>query len=529
MNFIKRNFRDILFYVLLLLNLSILFGTKYVPTLDGGAHCYNAKIVRSLLTESNSIYDSFFKINPEAVPNWTTGALLSFFTSFLSHATAEKTILALFFIGLPFLFKLIVDFISNQKSYFVLLILPFTHFNLIYFGFFNFSFGILFCLLGIYYWNKNFDKLHFKQILVFFIICLLAYFSHLFSLITLVLFCGVKELHEGIVNAFIKENKIKITIQLKTGLIRIGKLLVCTAFPIVLSYLYFKKRPSEGLESFLDTGALNNILLEANIFKSFSVLEDYTAKTFFYLFCFLTLYSLVARVIEAINKQSRNNFLKAHDVFLFCALVMLYLFYTQPDQDGYGAFISVRLALYTFIFLVLWLACNKYDVIITSTVMIAFICNLYFFTGVKKDSIKWLNNELKKMDDVSAQIKEGSIVVPLNFADYNWLGQHYPNYLGARKNIIVTENFEASTGYFPVLWKNPQFALNLLSVPTSKENCDNFLFNLANYPGGKVDYIFVYGERTDLEFYNLLIDGIKKDFVLTYSYQNVALYQKINR
>src|SRR3989344_4710445 len=423
--FIKNNFRDILFYVILVFNLSVLFGTKYIPTLDGGAHCYNAKIVGSLLTDSQSFYSSFFKMNPEAVPNWFTGGLLSVMNSFLSPETTEKITLFLFFLFFPILFKRVVDYYAQFKSYIVLLVFPFTHFALVYYGFFNFSYGIVFCLLGISYWSRNFDNLTVKRLLVFSLICLCAYFSHLFSLITLLLFCGLKEVYEAVDAVFVRESKTQIKKQLVISFLRSLKLFACALIPLILTYIYFSKRPSAGLEQYNDTTTLNNMLTEGNIFKSFSPTEDYTAKTFFYVFCALTLYSIISRIVEATLVRNRTVAFKRQDVFFYCSAVMLYLFYTQPDNDGYGAFISIRLALYSFIFMSLWLACNKYDGAVKITASLVLIINLHFFIGVKKDSIKWLNAELKKMDGVTARIKEGSIVVPLNFADYNWLGAHY--------------------------------------------------------------------------------------------------------
>ncbi len=56
------------FLLILLINVAPIFGVKYFVTLDGGAHCNNANIIRALLTETESIYSNIYKINPELVP-----------------------------------------------------------------------------------------------------------------------------------------------------------------------------------------------------------------------------------------------------------------------------------------------------------------------------------------------------------------------------------------------------------------------------------------------------------------------------
>jgi hypothetical protein len=41
--------------------------------------------------------------------------------------------------------------------------------------------------------------------------------------------------------------------------------------------------------------------------------------------------------------------------------------------------------------------------------------------------------------------------VPLNYSDH-WLHYNIALYLGAEKEVIVLDNYEASTNHFPVMW-----------------------------------------------------------------------------
>jgi hypothetical protein len=507
-------------------NSLILFQTNYFPTLDGGAHAYNAKIMASLLFGNDPFYSNFYQMNPEPVPNWLTSGLSMVLNTLMSPSASEKTILLLYFISFPLLFRLVADRLSEKKSYLIFLVFPLTHYALLYYGFFNFSYGILFFLLGISYWLKHAENLKLKKLLLFTLICLLTYFSHLFAFMALLIFLAVNELYFFIGCIWLNEDRKSFKEQFKISLFRALKLLPCVLVPLLFSLLYFTSRP-ELSTVFLEPAALNKLLTEGSIFKSFNTSENYTAAFFFYLFTILVVYAFITKLKTAIENKGVRGFFSKNDVFFFCSLIMLWLFYTRPDSDGYGAFISLRFALYTFILAALWLAGRSLDKVVELLATASLVVCMFFFVNIKKESVRWLNSELKKLDPIAGHIREGSIVAPLHFAEYNWLGAHYSNYLAARKKIIVTENFEASTGYFPVTWKSHEMPLYLLSPPPIDEyDCVAFTEELKNYSFGHVDYVFVYGEKTNVAYYNVLIKEIKQYYKLIYSFENVFLYER---
>ena len=100
---------DLLFYSFLIYNCLVLFQTYYVPTLDAGAHNYNAKIMSALLFGNDPVYSNFYQLNPELVPNWFASALLMVLNWFFNVNVAEKILLLIYFISFPVLFKKIVE------------------------------------------------------------------------------------------------------------------------------------------------------------------------------------------------------------------------------------------------------------------------------------------------------------------------------------------------------------------------------------------------------------------------------------
>lgn len=525
LKYFNQNKRDLLFYSCIFLNSLILFDTKYFPTQDGCSHAYNSNILSNVFFGDGEPYSQFFSINPELVPNWFTNFLMLILNSLLPFNVAEKIILLIYFISFPLLFKKLISYFNTEKTYLVFLVFPFTHFCVLYYGFFNFAFGLIFFFLGIINWLRISNTFSIKKILWFSLLLLSTYFSHIFAFVALVIFCLLNEFIDVLLN-FTKGKRFLI---LKNKITFFLKTLPAFIIPAFLTFQYFNKRPSLGNEQYYKTDELNSMLLNGDIFKSYGGDEELFSKPLFYMILIVILFALIRKIILKINKLE-NFFDKPFAFFLF-GTILVYFFYTKPNGDGYGGYISVRLALYASLIFIIWAVSvikkeRNFEILIT-------ICCLFLSFKLfkcKQQGLKWLNVSLKKFDDVSSKIKEGSIVAPIYWAaDYNWLGGHFSNVIGAEKKLIILENYEASTGYFPTVWKDNNMPLNIWGDVNSTEVCDGFINKLNNYPFGKVDYVIVYGHHKN-NIYNLkLLENLNQNFTLSYSKDDVFLYKKQNK
>src|SRR5688572_30595354 len=75
---------------------------QYFPTVDGPAHFYNASIIRELLFGDAEIFNSFFKFNPQPVPNWSGHLLAVILGIFFPVWVIEKIVVLLIVVGIPF-------------------------------------------------------------------------------------------------------------------------------------------------------------------------------------------------------------------------------------------------------------------------------------------------------------------------------------------------------------------------------------------------------------------------------------------
>jgi len=96
-DFITRNqyLVQLLFWILLAVNIYPIFSVTYFYTGDGPAHLYNATLINDLLFAENPFSNGFFEIRSLFIPNMGGHALLSSFLHFFDPAMAEKVVYAL--------------------------------------------------------------------------------------------------------------------------------------------------------------------------------------------------------------------------------------------------------------------------------------------------------------------------------------------------------------------------------------------------------------------------------------------------
>jgi hypothetical protein len=100
----------------------------------------------------------------------------------------------------------------------------------------------------------------------------------------------------------------------------------------------------------------------------------------------------------------------------------------------------------------------------------------------------------KEFVKISEYLDENSIILPVRSSDY-WLDLHFSNYLGISKTLIILENYEACTGYFPLEWNTVNMPMIVLADTVRKDLC---LYN--KFPGHMpdslfIDYVIKWGEK----------------------------------
>lgn len=531
---LKRIFSaDFLFFLITGCNLFPLAGLTFFPTMDGPAHLYNSTLISNLLFGGNTTVAHFFALNTMPVPNWTGHFILSFFNLFLSGNIAEKILIVLYLVGLPFSFRYLIKALNPQNAMLSFLIFPFTYSFLFLLGFYNFSLALIFFFFALGYWIKNQDKQYTLHTFILLgVLVLLTYFSHVF-VFGMLLFVMVA--HTVFTVLFANLDNLGFLVKEIFRRIKIIVMVSLLPFLLFAGYVYSTHGSTSNL-SFIDPDTLMDWIKNIRPIIVYNPAEEemYTKKI-----AYLLLGLAVIAVYDRVNHLLKNDqsfsdkffavlkhFFRLGDFWLFAAGGMLYLYFKLPDSDGSAGYISVRLGLLFFLFVCVWLGAQNIpkwfgSIVILLILFCHFNINRYHRT-VLKDLDKMAVNCHKAAEKIAPQ----SVVLPLNFSD-NWLVGHFSNYLGSEKPMVILENYECSTGYFPVKWNNENMPnAKVGTLASGSLSCYWWQNNPAN-PEKKIDYVFMIGNidlRTDsctIQFKNELLQY----YTMVYENETGRLYQ----
>jgi hypothetical protein len=525
MNILKNTAKErYLFLLIVVLNAIPIFVAPAFITLDGGSHAYNANVIKELIFNSESIYHQYYEFNPEPVPNWITHLLLVTFHFILPYAIAEKLIVFLFFALTPYFFRKAVLLLNPDNKAMSYAILPFMHFLMLYLGFFNFTYGILFCFIGIYYFTQHQHDFKLKNWLILFLIFTLTYFSHIFPFIILLMYCM-----SSLFFYYVKENghsiKSLLNKLLKGMLPKLLLLIVLVSPFLFLLNNYFAARPTFNRETFIEKIDLLRMVYRL---KPLQVYSDDELKFTKIMTVWISIFGLITVFFLFKNYlHKKQNFIKdivKHN-FIFLSVVLAVLLYITPDDDGYGGFISIRISLFIWYFIMFWLATQQLHKKLQWIFIVGLMCIQIPLLKKRVIGIQWTYSNFAKIKDMANYIEPGSKVVQLDFDDANWLGHHLSNYIATDKPILVLDNYEATKKYFPLIWKDdyiPDFRIGKVNM---FETCTYWKSNPYNPESKQVDYVILMGERPNEECFEKSKKLINENCVPVISCKNVRLYK----
>ncbi|MCC6702323.1 MAG: hypothetical protein IT221_12415 [Fluviicola sp.] len=247
--------------------------------------------------------------------------------------------------------------------------------------------------------------------------------------------------------------------------------------------------------------------------------------------------AIVGLIFRFISKQkyptSKNtisnvllNRFKLSDCWLILAAIMLLLYFVLPDSNADAGYVSPRIALLFFLFIVIWIAAQKMPKWIALPIVFLMLFVQYKRVQLFRDSVNVLNPFAVEYEKVSELIQEKAIVLPINQTN-NWVFGHFSNYLGLNKPLLLLENYECDQSYFPLTWNKSKIPTPLLG--TSK--LDRFPKLDWKNPSGHttvpIEYVFYMGNYTDsLNPLQTDIDSILKiDYKQLYYSPKCSLFE----
>lgn len=489
------------------LQLTLVWGFDYFPTVDGPAHVHLAYGLYEALT-GNHFYKEFLEINHTFNPNNLIQGILVSLMAIASPFIAEKILLSLYFVGFSAGSVYMLSGINRNS----LCLLPFLMFCGISFslafGFYNFSFGTIVFLGWFGFWWRHRASVKNSVILGHASFAAVAYLTHIFAFI--VTLFAIVATSAGIALLKLSHHKGDGTGPAYTwqGLFRshilppllgsIPELIAAAAF----LFLRFGAHTSAGAAN-LSTLKLHRLmdLFFASSLTPYSFAENVAASAFVLSVC-LILYGLLRR----------GGSVKASVPLAICFFAFLVLYVGMPFQ-WIVRWMPERFQPFVFLTLLLWMAMLMPAVTsrlyqnLVATLGIAILCvSVIGRAGAFAD----INNYYREYASAAPHIAENSTLIGLRL---NWKSQGKPFpaetpvfiQLGSRmatlRHAVDLKNFQGQARGHPIQFRpgmNATLALGgnfaITAIPPR--------VNLLAYEqktGRPIDYVLIWGDRNEVE------------------------------
>ncbi len=528
-----RSIEPFLFLIAVLLNALPVLLFKYFPSKDGAAHLYNARLIQELLFGQDTTVSLFYSFTAIPVPNWLGHFIQAAALTVLPAFLAEKLLLVIYIVGLPYAFRQLIKVISPRNVEYSFFILPFCYSYVFTLGFYNFSLALVLMLLTMAYWLKMASAPRtVRSSINLFVLLTLLYFAHIFIFGLTLCMIGL----HTVINAIPRKpwGHAWFNDMFRSLWPKLWRLGIAAALPLLLALIYFWSMPAAPNATFVSKHELMEWLYTLRPIISYNTeLERVYTQQIFYALVILAAMSLLVFPAMARLQHSGRDVMKAAmpntRLALFwwaLCLVVLVLYLLMPDERGLAGYMSIRLGLMLFIFIIAAVSLQKTPKWFTwVAVLFVLYCN-YNLDYYYRSAVWYQNRIALNCERAASHIAPGSIVYPVNRSD-NWLADHYSNYLGIDKPLVILKNYEAGLGYFPLQWnvaELPDLRLGRLRVADLIQ--EPWIQNEGR-PKRDIDYVFVLGDINGfaIDADNDMVRETLEHFDLIYSNEDCAVYR----
>jgi hypothetical protein len=480
----------LLFLLLLLLHLVPIWSSKYFPTTDGPAHLYNAWLANTLLTDAQHPFHHFFAFNSLPIPNYTGHAILMALLTVLPPWLAEKGVLSLCALGLPLAVRYMVRAWQPTASFLSLLAFPFVYSTVFQYGFYNFCLSLILLLVVVGFWRRHLyaSPLSWKPIAGLAGLLLLLYFSHPLTYLVTGMLLGLFVLERAWSADAADRGR-----QLRTGLL---SLLLASIPSLLLLGWYFlaKQEPMESIGSSAPQAPVGKLIHDWFLLEPLRFMGS--AEGSYRLVLAFLLFGLVG---YAVWRHTKRQTMPAGKSLVAASGLLVVAYALLPDALAGGSIVRPRLGLISYLLLLGFLATVDYPQRLRQAVVGIGVVVAVLFLGFRYGKYQTLATGLDEYLSAGTYIRPGSSLAVFTYAQvtrmpngkdyksYIDVFPHAASYLSVERRLMNFENYEAATGYFPLLWKPNRALLT-----------DNFVaparFELASYPRQQwPTYVLLWG------------------------------------
>jgi hypothetical protein len=418
-----------LFCALALLYVLPFWVVRYIPTVDGPCHTYNAWILHQYgNVERYPLFQQYYEISAKPYPNWIGQAVMALLMYAVPPRIAEKLLVSgyvLLFLGSAWY---LAGAVRPGEQWLAFLAFPFAWHQLFQFGFYNFAISVALFQIALGFWWRHRERPGVRFAVEINLLLWLCYFSHILSLALAL--AGIAVLWLA---------------TLRRESWRRHLLHVPILLPQVVLPLWFlmdqrgRKMPAtwslEKLAGYLGRLEVLYTLGEAQLWIGTALAG---------LFLLLLAVSLW-----------RGRGRREEHAFLVLAALLTLLYLTSPEGLAGGFLLKQRLSLYPFLVLLPWLTVRLSGrAEAAAAVGLALAALLYL--GYLVQGYRELGAREETFLAGIAPLAPNSRVLPLLFertGPTDFLS-HAVDYVALEKGAVDWDNYEARTTYFPVRFRD---------------------------------------------------------------------------
>jgi len=504
-----------------LISLWPVWAATYVPHQDGPAHLYNVKLLRDIWSGADPGAAQLYEVNDWWLPTWFGHLLVFWLSEVVSYFTAQKLVVSAYVLALPASLAYAGRALGGDAVLPAALGLVLASGHLLNLGFYMFCFSLPAAIVLAGYWARRARSPGPGSALVFAVLGILLYYTHIVTLVMAAIATLVITLAGLLADRRIATPRLVLA---RTGWPLLGWL---PALALLAAFLLSRETVSVGAPEVIDR-AVQLAALTAVVsleYREFFVTGALS----------LLLGVLVAVLLIAGMRHPR---FAPSDTWLLVALVWLAVYLVAPETELVsergmqgGRFMVKRLQLFPVFAIVLWAAAQPLRGSARRAVIAMVAVLAAALAGMRLESYREAEAQIAEYVSAGALIEPGSSLLPLHMrsggaqdadasgyrdlqrlleswasslADRRQAGcgrppirfadplRHASGYLALEHGARSLDNYEANVGYFPLVFRpgrNPYRELgNFELVPPRARFGD---------PRSGVDYVLVWRADAD--------------------------------
>jgi hypothetical protein len=478
----------------------------YVPTQDGPSHLHIANVLLKYDDPDLSVLSKFYEINWNFQPNLLVYVVLQPLLAVFPPLIAEKVLLTGFVIGLPLAAAYAARLPHGDGIIAALLGIQILYGYTFHMGFYNYSFGLVFCLLGVGYWRRIVDDLQVRSFAVLGTGILFAYFTHIFSALNLLFIIGLGFLWR-VVRYLRAANKDEPWSQRWAGskdrkwihLLRPATVHALALVPAATLILMFMLA-NEGDGSSLSLPSINRLIQLLWMYHLWSFRLDWELPLG--LILFLGVLFAVFKIWVDYRKAKPSHI---RQPFLMVFLAYVIVFTIIPPEAGSGHFILQRFFPYVMVGLFLWLSARHFEPVFRSRLVCFLIALTLVTIGMRLVQYAALNNRLDEYLAGMESIEPNRTVLTLSLTNERFPSPllHAGGYIATVRNGVDLKTVQARSPHAPIRYRS--------EFDPYRQMADDVISNLEVGPpeiditrygektGGQIDYVLLWGPLDQMQ------------------------------